>query len=433
MDAGRDTAELAAGRGEDTDPVLLAEQVAVEPTPVAAPRGHLRTNARVITAGALAKFCSFPGQSFWISLFVEPILAATGMSRAALSAAYAAATVVSATWSTRIGRLADSHGVRAALLVASVGVMVGAVALSLATSFVAMVLAIAVVRASGQGGMPLTGTLTIVRAMPEPRGRAMGISNSVLTTAGAVAPLAAAAGVATIGWRPTLVCAAAFVAAATLLQLWLLRDVEAVRRPAPAARAERSGPRPPLGVPGAVLLYVCGIAPMTITAIVFHASWYGEQAGAGTATVASAIALLAIVGIPGSLFAGWLADHVGVRSMLLLIAATMVVVPLAVASGTLVGFLGGFALAGIASGASGVAGSVAWSRTFGDAQIGRLQGIGAAGVIVGASLGPLVPSAADLVGAPPWVGAIVLALVAAVGVPLSLRWRPAPGAPSAAP
>jgi MFS family permease len=223
------------------------------------------------------------------------------------------------------------------------------------------------------------------------------------------------------------VCAAGFVALATLLQLLWMRPLPAVREPAPVLATADDGPlrRPRLGMSGFVLLYVLGIAPMTITAIVFHASWYGENADVGTAVVASSIALLSIVGIPGALFAGWLADHAGVRALLLVIAITMLIVPLAVASGSLVGLLGGFALAGIASGASGVAGSVAWSRTYGDAQIGRLQGIGAAGVITGASLGPLIPSGADLVGAAPWVGALVLAAIAAGGVPLALRWRPA--------
>lgn len=425
MPARIDNAQVAGGRGEDVDPSLLAGAGAGADG--ATGPAHLRSHARVVTVGALAKLCSFPGQSFWISLFVEPILAATGMSRAALSAAYAVATLVSATWSTRIGRIADSRGVRAALLVASAGVVAGSLLLSIASGFLGIVAAIALVRASGQGGMPLVGTLAIVRAMPEPRGRAMGISNSVLTLTGAVAPLLAAVGIATIGWRPTLACAGAFVALATAAQLLLVRPLPAIARPARIRGSARPA-RPRLGTPGAVLLYVLGIAPMTVTAIVFHAAWYGERAGLGTATVASAIALLAVVGVPGSLVAGWLADHVGIRAMLLLIATTMVAVPLAIASGTVAGFVGGFALAGIASGASGVAGSVAWSRTFGDEQIGRMQGIGAAGVIIGASLGPLIPSGAELAGAQPWAGALVLAAVAAAGIPLALRWHPHPAA-----
>lgn len=417
--SGTDTARLAAGRGEHADPALLAEADGAR-----LPRGHVRAHARVITVGALAKFCSFPGQSYWISGFVDPILAATGVSRATLSGAYAAATLVSATWSTRIGRLADTRGVLAALLVASIGVVVGSLTLSVSTSLLAIIASIAVVRASGQGGMPLTGTLAIVRGMPEPRGHAMGLSNSVLTISGAVTPLAAAAGIATIGWRPTLVCAAAFVALATLVQLALLRPIPAVRQRPPRSTSTAQG-RPPLGAPGAVLLYVLGLAPMTVTAIVFHASWYGANAGLGLAAVASGIALLAVFGIPGSLAGGWVADHVGVRAMLLLVAMAMVLAPLAVALGSAAGFFVGFAIAGVASGASGVAGSVAWSRTFGDEQIGRFQGIGAAGVITGASLGPLIPSGVDLVGAPPWAGALVLAALAVVGMPLALRWRPA--------
>lgn len=391
------------------------------PTGPAYPSGHTRAHRRVVAVGALAKVGSFPGQSYWLSLFVEPLMAATGLSRAALSVAYACATLGSAGWSTRIGRIADAFGVRAALLVASTGVVIGSVALGAATGFVGTVLALAIVRASGQGGMPLSGTLAIVRGMPEPRGRAMGLSNSALTMAGGIVPLLAAAGTATIGWRATLVAAGGFVGVLTIVQLLLLRGVDGVgERGVRAAKSERIT----LGGPGLVLLLVLGLAPLTVTAVAFHAAWYGRAAGLGQAGVAASLALLAVTGIVGALASGALVDRHGVRALLAAVCVLAALAPPLVAWGAAIPFVIGFALLGLANGASGVASSVAWSRTYGDSQIGRLQGIGAAGVIVAASIGPLVPSVPDAVGAPPMVGGIVMAAVA-IGALASVRaWRP---------
>lgn len=385
------------------------------------PTGHTRAHARVVTVGALAKVGSFPGQSYWISLFVEPLMAATGLSRAALSIAYACATLGSAGWSTRIGRIADALGVRTALLVASTGVVVGSVLLGTVTGFVGTVVALAIVRASGQGGMPLSGTLAIVRGMPEPRGRAMGISNSALTMAGGIVPLLAAVGTATIGWRATLVAAGAFVAALTVVQLALLRGVPgAHERRARTTRADRI----PLGTPGRVLLLVLGLAPLTVTAVAFHAAWYGRAAGFGQPEVAACLALLAVAGIAGALLSGVLVDRFGVRHLLGAVCVLTALAPPLVASGAALPFVLGFLLLGLANGASGVASSVGWSRTYGDEQIGRLQGIGAAGVIVAASLGPLVPSLPDAAGAPPLVGGVVMTVVATLALVSVRAWRP---------
>lgn len=417
MTSGKDIAHAAAGRGEDLEPALLAA-----PEDHLPPRGHVRAHARTITVGALAKHCSFPGQSFWISLFVEPLIAATGMSRASVSVAYSCATLVSATWSTRIGLIADRRGVRAALLVASGGVIVGTLLLSVVSGFVGMAIALGIVRASGQGGMPLVGTLAIVRGMAEPRGAAMGISNSVLTLTGAVIPLLAAAGIATLGWRATLVTAAALVAALTLLQFGLMRELPHMADRAPKTTATG---RMPLGSPGIILLCVLGLAPLTVTAVVFHAGYYGGLAGIGHAGVAASLSMLALFGVVGALSAGWVADRMGVRALLLMLCVLTAAAPVAIASGVPVAFVVGFAVIGVASGASGVAGSVAWSRTYGDDQIGRLQGIGAAGVIVGASLGPLVPAATDVLDQPPLVGAVALSMLALLAAPFALRWRPA--------
>ena len=80
----------------------------------------------MLGAGALGLFASGPGQSHAFSVFITPIGEDLGVSRTAVSAAYAAATLAAACGLPWVGRLVDRFGVRAVLL--SVGVLFGACA-----------------------------------------------------------------------------------------------------------------------------------------------------------------------------------------------------------------------------------------------------------------------------------------------------------------
>ncbi|MBA2617318.1 MAG: hypothetical protein H0U91_04020, partial [Rubrobacter sp.] len=60
----------------------------------------------VVLVAAIATFCSGPGQSFVFSVFVDPILADTGISRVGLSTLYAFGTAVSAGMVVLVARLA---------------------------------------------------------------------------------------------------------------------------------------------------------------------------------------------------------------------------------------------------------------------------------------------------------------------------------------
>ena len=71
----------------------------------------------VVLVATLATFCSGPGQSFVFSVFVDPILADTGISRVYLSTLYAFGTAVSAAVVVLVARLADRFGAQLMLAV----------------------------------------------------------------------------------------------------------------------------------------------------------------------------------------------------------------------------------------------------------------------------------------------------------------------------
>ncbi len=69
-----------------------------------------------VAVGAVVTFCSGPGQSYVFSVFLDPILADTGISRTRLSALYAVGTGVSAIMVAVVGRLVNRLGARVMLV-----------------------------------------------------------------------------------------------------------------------------------------------------------------------------------------------------------------------------------------------------------------------------------------------------------------------------
>lgn len=106
---------------------------------------------------AVAFTASAPGQSFLVAVFVDDMLAGTGLSRTAFSGLYAAGTVVSAACMLLFGRIVDRHGLRAAWIAVSLGLAAACGMASLATGAMVAFLALALLRTSGQGSFPWSG------------------------------------------------------------------------------------------------------------------------------------------------------------------------------------------------------------------------------------------------------------------------------------
>ncbi|MDN5697013.1 MAG: hypothetical protein L0G70_03435, partial [Rubrobacter sp.] len=78
----------------------------------------------VVAAATLATFCSGPGQSYVFSIFVNPIIEATGLSRVHVSTLYALGTVVSAVMVVVVARMVDRFGAR--LMLTAIALALGA-------------------------------------------------------------------------------------------------------------------------------------------------------------------------------------------------------------------------------------------------------------------------------------------------------------------
>jgi MFS family permease len=376
---------------------------------------------------------SSPGQSYLIAVFVDAIIADTGVSRTQFALAFAVATVISAFTALGLGRTADRIDLRPLWVLVGGCLALGCWLASVADGLALVLVALALLRAGGQGSFPLVGTLLVARNFGGHRGRALGVANSGFTVGAVALPPALAALIVALGWRDTyrLVGLVLLVA---VVPLALLIPRRAAAPPGasahagteetaePASTAGSAPPPPPRGQQVA-LRVILATPPLVLTAILFHATSVLELSGLSLTAAGATLSVFGAASGLSTILAGILADRLAARRLLTLMCVVLTASALVlVAPGATAAFLG-FALLGVGGGVFGVAAGVVWARQYGLRQLGTLQGTAFAAQIVGAALGPL-PLAVSHAASGSYVpGLAALAGAGTLSLALALRWR----------
>jgi MFS family permease len=390
-----------------------------------------------VVLGFVAMLASSPGQSYWLSLFVDDMIAGTGLSRTGFSAVYAGATVFSAGTVLVVGAAFDRRGPAVTWAAVALALAAGSLLMSVAAGAVLALVALGMLRAFGQGSFPLLGTLLVARTFGAWRGRVLAVSHLGSTLAAASLPPVAAGLLAAFGWRTSLQITALVIVVAilpvALVVGWATRGRlyrTPTRRARPRRRfrtrmADRARRFPWRGGGGTLLVILCA-SPLISTAAVFHVTSVLAGSGVSRAAAAGALSITAIGGALGAIFGGTLVDRAGVRasligmSALLAFAMVLLLVPMPAVA------LAAFAVLGVASGMNSTGSGAAWARTFGSERLGELQGVGEAARIAAAAIGPLpLAIALEATGAYD-AGIVALGMLAVTCAVLSVRWRPAP-------
>jgi len=398
----------------------------------------------VVALGFVAMLASSPGQSYWLSLFVDDMIGGTGLSRTGFSAVYAGATVFSAAMVLMVGAAFDRRGPALTWAAVAASLAVGSLLMSVAEGALIAFVALGMLRAFGQGSFPLLGTLLVARTFGSWRGRALAVSHLGSTLAAAALPPVAAGLLAAFGWRASLQLTAIVVLATVLpvafVVRWATVGAMDATPPMPAAMTaagatgtapgrwaratERARRFPWRGGGGSMLLILCA-SPLISTAAIFHATSLLSGSGIGRAGAAAALSLTAVGAAVGAIAGGALVDRTGVRtsliamSALLALAMGLLMVPQPVAA------LAAFAVLGVATGVNATGSGTAWARTFGVERLGELQGVGDAARIAAAALGPLPLAIAMEASGGYALGVAGLGFFALACTALSLRWRAA--------
>jgi MFS family permease len=388
----------------------------------------VRSAAATVALGAVAKFASGPGQSFFIAVFVDHLIRDAGVSRTGFASLYALATTVSAAMVLAIGRLVDRRGVRVVWLGVAAGLASACVGLSLATGPLMVLLALSLMRGFGQGSFPLLGTVLIATRFEARRGRAFSAAAQGVTLAGIVLPGVAAALIALFGWRHALQLVALGIVVA-IVPLGLLTSAKRGSVEGPVPDAHRLGAT--LRRPGVLpLLLILAAPPLITTAVVINAVSLLGAAGISPGAAAASLGLTSLAGAAGAIAGGQLADrrppHVILGTLGGILAAGIGLLLLGAAGPSFAGLV----LLGLATGMSATANGTVWASVYGLEGIGALQGVASAGQVAGAAAGPL-PIAALLALTGGYSAGLGLLLAIAVAAAVAgARWRPARDQPA---
>ncbi|MEM6925279.1 MAG: MFS transporter, partial [Myxococcota bacterium] len=169
----------------------------------------------VVGAATIGILASIPGQTMGVSVFTDPLLEATGLSRLSLSNAYLVGTLGSAAMLPAAGRWLDRLGVRLGAMLAALGL--GTVVLALASvedlvrlggsvlpaeiaAFGTLALLFVGVRFTGQGVLTLASRTMLGRWFDRRRGTATAVSGLFVAFGFAIAPRALDAWIIRSGW-----------------------------------------------------------------------------------------------------------------------------------------------------------------------------------------------------------------------------------------
>lgn len=400
----------------------------------------------MVLVSAIARFSSGPSQSYVFSIFIDPVIAHTGLSRTTISSVYTVGTLVGAGVVVLVSRLADRLGTR--VMLAAVAFVLGAICcgLAVATSVAAIVVLFATLRAVGQGPLPLLGTLLTVQWFSRRRGLAVALAGFGGTASNAFLPPLAQSLNDALGWQRSYLVLGVLVWLTVIpVALLLVRNFpedlglhpDGAKQPPEreAAAAAADGPgrsRRVLTSRDFWLLAVpLSASSFVSTALVFHQVSIFAERGLGAGVAAATFAPYSLAATGTTLLAGLLVGRVRTRWLmlapqgLLLLSLAALLLTTTTAGAVVYGLL-----LGAGSGMQMVLGGVVWAEYYGRRGLGEVQGAASMVSIVASAVAPLPLAALQQAFAGYGPGLIIFAGVPTLCGLIVLFFQPRRGAAS---
>ena len=360
----------------------------------------------VLGVTSVALFISGPGQTYSVSIFVDPIIADLETNRTVVSGLYTAGSLTGALVLVFVGRLLDRFGARVVLVGVAVLFGLATMLMSRVDHPVELYLGFAAIRALGQGSMMLAGTTMVALWFVRMRGRAM-----ALATMGAVASQAGFPPlvhflITRLEWRDAWIALGILIWASIPVLLLARRSPESLGLRPDGGQPPRPGEDAPI-IPGLspgedftlgeamrtrsfwLLLFASIPHPLIMTALVFHMVSLVTSKGLDNDLAAPVLSAMALVSLGGTFLAGYLSERIPNRYIIgasqALLAASMLWALVidapwqALAMG---------ATMGISAGLSMTTNNVIWPNYYGRRNLGVIRGVTTTCMVGFAALGP---------------------------------------------
>jgi MFS family permease len=406
---------------------------------------------RLVAFGFLAAFASSFGQTYYIGVFGPAIQSEFALSHTAWGTIYMIGTLASAALLPWTGKQIDRLDLKLYTALVGIAAVTACTVAALSVGPAMLVLAIFLLRQSGQGLMSHVGITSMARYFETGRGRAIAIATMGFAVGEAVLPVAAVVLIAAFGWRWTYgITAIALASLLVPLALWLLQGHGARHRAhlaALAAPRSLGQPRTPswtraemLRDPRFYLLMPGIMAPaIVLTAMFFHHLNLADAKTWSHAWITGSYVVYALAVVASSLVTGSAIDRFGatrlVPYMLIPMVAAMVMV--AQFHHPLIAWPYLF-LIGISTGIAHTAVSAMWAELYGVTHIGAIRSLATAIGVFGTALGPVFLGALMDLGISIEAGCLLFAAYATIGsvlmaIALGVRFKRTPARPGSTP
>ena len=363
----------------------------------------IRAELRWLAAGFLLTFFSGFGQTYFISLSNEALMARFGLSHGGIGLTYALATLTSAAILLEFGKIVDRVSTRTSVMIVVAGLGLACLLVSAAWAVWALFLAFLGLRLFGQGMMSHVAMTATGRWFEASRGRAVSLVALGHPASEAVMPPVAVAVLLAFGLKELWWIGAGVVAliALPLLVILLYRErvpkhagAESGDAPAPAEKLSwRRGDvlREPVFV-----LMLLGVLcpPFMVTGLFFHQQhliaikdWPAGLWAAGFTTFAAAQ-------VASSLLSGALTDRFSARALLpfyLVPLAFALMLPALLEPRWAIFVL--MVLIGLTGGAAATIMGAIWPEVFGVKHLGEIRALTFAAMVASTAASPVLTGA----------------------------------------
>ena len=357
----------------------------------------------VVAAAFVLSFASGPGQSFLFSVFQPEILRDTGLSATRFSLIYALGSGFSAALVLVLGRALDRFGARAVSFVLALLLIGASAGMAMATGFFSLLVALAVLRAIGQGCLITTSQVLTSQWFVTRRGFALSLTTMGVVCSNALLPPLCYTLIAHLGWRTTYLWMGGILGGLIMiLAVAVIRNRPEDLGLHPDGAAEPipedpgTGPARPsrrgiwkTGLFWSLVLPLC-VPPFVSTATIFHQVSIFAGQGLDSRVSANLLTVFAIAAGAGALLTGGLIDRAGVRNttLLSLLFLALSTIALIFASNPAVATVYAL-LMGLSLGIWSVTNSASWPHYYGREGLGSVQGSATMVLLTAAALAPL--------------------------------------------
>ncbi len=353
-----------------------------------------------VFVAALAMVGTLPGRTQGLGLITEPLLRDLQIDRVVFARINLWATLIGALFCLGVGRLIDRFGSRVVLTCVTVALAAVVLVMSGAHSVIAIAILITLTRGFGQSALSVVSITIVGKWFVRRLNLAMAVYTVLLSVGFMIAFPSIGAMVISNGWRGTwwAIGAALLFGLAPLSLLLVRRSPEACLLENDGEIVEDRNATAGFTLAQALAtrsFWVFGIASAVYGLIASGIALFNEsilaERGFDASTYHRSLVIVALTALAGNFLGGWLASRWSMNRLLtvsmILLAGSLLALPHVrteahvAAYAIVMGLAGGFVI---------VIFFAFWSRAYGRAHLGKIQGAAQALTVIASAIGPLL-------------------------------------------